>query len=207
MGINVSCQNNFCYDNNSSNDTCDIVKKWASNSTVNPEESTEICEAFLEIINNIRDDEKEVHRLDLSSRGLKTLPPIVLAKELEGVIILDLSENELQGNELLKLTSISSIKQLYLNGNPLQNIPDICFESFKNLRVLELERCDLHQLPLSLLSLYNLTTLNLRGNPLTSLPGSLGYNLQGLSELDIRETHITECPHSLSILEELLLKR
>lgn len=207
MGINVSYKNSFCYEHYSSNDTCDVVKKWASNASVDPEKSAEITEAFLDIINDIRENEKGFLRLDLSSRGLKNLPPVVLAKELEGVMILDLSDNELHGNELLKLTSISSIKQLYLNGNPLQTIPDKCFESFKNLRVLELERCDLHQLPLSLLSLYNLTTLNLKENPLTSLPGSLGYDLQGLSELDIRETHITECPHSLSILEELLLKR
>lgn len=204
MGINVSSQNGFCYENYRSNDAYDVLRQWSSNATIYPDKSAEIYDTFLDIINN---NEKDILRLDLSSCGLKTLPPVSLAKKLEGVIIMDLSDNELQGCELLKLTSISSMKQLYLNGNPLEFIPEKCFEQFDNLKVLELEGCGLRQLPLSVLSLYNLTTLSLRGNPLTSLPGSLGYTLQGLSELDIRETNITEIPPSLGILEELILKR
>lgn len=185
----------------------DIVKEWSLAATLQRDIAAKVQRSVMSTINNLQQPGRYLQRLDLSACGLTSLPPTLIWQQLEGITILDLSDNALPGRELEKLSALTSLQQLYLSGNPLKTIPESALGRQDNMAILDVDECQLHELSQNILTLHELDTLCLRGNPLHSLPDSLGYSLPRLGMLDIRNTAITGLPDSLQLLDHLTVKR
>jgi len=187
------------------NNNAEIVNKWSKTAvTGNDRPEKEVCEAILSAIEHLYQPGACLHRLDLSASGLTMLPPVTIWQQLQGITILDVSQNALPGSELEKLGSINSLQQLYLNENPLYEIPDAALSGQKSLAILEADYCELSHFPSAILHLQLLDTLHLQGNPLNELPENIGYYLRSLIDLDVSDTGIRHMPESLNYLKEIL---
>lgn len=185
----------------------DLVNRWSQSATQNSEHAQQAREEVLFSLNHLRQPKACLHRLDLSGLNLTTLPPLAIWQQLEGTAILDLSNNDLPGTELEKLSGLRSLQQLYVSHNPLQQIPAVPLICQENMAILKAENCMLHEFPVGVMDLYQLDTLNLKGNPLPSLPDHIGHYLPQLFDLDIRDTGITQLPESLDYLKHLVIRK
>jgi Leucine-rich repeat (LRR) protein len=183
----------------------DIVKKWAQYATPTSAEAEKLHQSVLFAIGHLHQPGAALHRLDLSASGLTRLPPVVVWQQLEGITILDLSDNNLPADELRKLSALTSLKQLYISYNPLCYLPIDALSGNESLAILEAEACMLHNIPENISQLYDLDRLNLRDNPLQSLPENIGYTLRNLAEIDIRSTSIAQLPESLAHQQHLTI--
>lgn len=181
----------------------ELLRRWSLAATDNRQEAAAVKAAILTALDRLHRPGESLRMLDLSSSGLRSLPPTAVLQQLAGISILDLRDNALPGEELRKLSVLTSLTQLYLSDNPLNTIPVEALSHQRHLMILEAHRCGLETFTPELLALSRLDTLGLQGNPLTQLPENLGYCLHDLAELDIRETGITELPSSLQYLYEL----
>ncbi|WP_414573376.1 COR domain-containing protein [Nostoc sp. CCY 9925] len=133
-------------------------------------------EELLEIIEQAAKD--KVTELDLSGKGLKTLPAEI--QRLTKLQWLDLYDNQLSSlpGEIGQLTNLQS---LYLYGNQLSSLPREIGQ-LTNLQSLHLSFNKLSSLPGEIGQFINLQTLNLSDNQLSSLPREIGQltNLQTL---------------------------
>ncbi|PWA71514.1 NB-ARC domain-containing disease resistance protein [Artemisia annua] len=108
--------------------------------------------------------------------------------------------------DLPELSKYSQLTVLFLQGNPIQNIPDDFFQNLNSLRVLNLSETHITSLPSSFLCLHELRSLFLRSCPLKKLPSF--ETLSKLLVLDVSSTKITELSkgfRSLRSLRELNL--
>ncbi|MBD9646308.1 leucine-rich repeat domain-containing protein [Pantoea sp. PNT02] len=185
----------------------DLTHKWSQTATDGRSNAEMVSDAVLAAIAHLNNPQNQLHLLELAEMGLYRLPPNVILQRLDGITILDLSDNLIPGEELAKLSSVSSLQQLYLNHNPVQTIPADVLRLQPNLAILGLERCQLEMLPPEVLELAELYTLKLRGNPIQTLPENIGFCLRNLATLDIRDTLITDLPSSLDYLQELVVMR
>ncbi|XP_076885108.1 putative disease resistance protein At4g27220 [Bidens hawaiensis] len=102
----------------------------------------------------------------------------------------------------------SHLTVLFLQGNPLQKIPNEFFHSFISLRVLNLSDTQITSLPASFLCLCELRSLFLRNCPIEKLPSF--KSCCKLLVLDLSGTHIKALPNgfgNLHSLRELNLSR
>ncbi|XP_060672001.1 probable disease resistance protein At4g27220 isoform X2 [Ziziphus jujuba] len=120
----------------------------------------------------------------------------------------DLKKVSLMKNLLSHIPSSMSPKcsrltTLMLNHNfSLKAIPDCFFSRMPQLRVLDLSRTGIINLPTSISELVNLIALWLEDcGKLTYVPSL--ENLKALRRLNLRETAITEVPHGLDMLLNL----
>ncbi|MRT05926.1 leucine-rich repeat domain-containing protein [Ewingella americana] len=183
--------------------SADLVRKWSQAAVTQRADATLVEECVLSAITHLQRSENQLHRLDLSDTGLTLLPPAAILRQLEGITILDLSNNHLPGRELSKLSALTSLKQLYLSDNPLLELPMDALNRNSRLAFLEINRCGLDCFPLALLELNYLDTLHLQGNSLSVLPDNIGYCLLHIAELDLRDTGIGKLPASLDYLNQL----
>ena len=91
-----------------------------------------------------------------------------------------------------ELTKLSALKRLNSSYRTMRSLPP-SIGLLQNLEILQLEACDLQDVPEEIGYLVNLKLLNLGNNPITSLPNSIG-NLKNLERLDLFATDITKIP-------------
>ncbi|MEH2393211.1 MAG: COR domain-containing protein [Nostoc sp.] len=130
-------------------------------------------EELLEIIEQaVRD---KVTRLNLSGKGLTTLPP-----------------------EIVQLTNLQS---LYLGNNQLSSLPPEIVQ-LTNLRWLDLWSNQLSSLPPEIVQLTNLYTLDLSSNQLSSLPPEI-VQLTNLHTLYLSSNQLSSLPPEIVQLTNL----
>lgn len=103
-------------------------------------------------------------QLDLSGKGLKTLPESI-------------------GN-------LINLERIYLQNNTLAELPK-SIGNLINLQILDLSWNGLIHIPNTIGNLDKLKLLDLQANNLTTIPNSFG-NLKNLKELDLRHNMIPE---------------
>lgn len=136
-------------------------------------------------------------RLDLSYRGLETVPPTILGSR--EVVWLNLSHNQLQ--ELPpQITSMGGIEMLNVSHNRLRHLPAEVFY-LPWLYGLHASYNQLERLPPEILKAQNLKILNLRSNRLRALPPGL-ERLPHLNRIDLRDNPIR--PDTLAALRQRL---
>ncbi|MFZ4557596.1 MAG: COR domain-containing protein [Pseudanabaena sp.] len=137
-------------------------------------------------------------KLDLSKRGIKTIPPeISQLPNLQNLFLYDNQITDLPC-EIFKL---SNLKKLNLSGNRISSIPsDI--GNLIELTSLYLNRNQIEEIPNLIANLINLTTLNLSSNQIKEIPHAIS-NLANLTTLSLYSNQIKEIPHAISNLTNL----
>jgi Leucine-rich repeat (LRR) protein len=159
----------------------------------------------------------QITALALTNHEMKQLPPCI--GKLEGVEILDLSENILTGlpeelqnlsnlkelildaNRISKIPDYPSLERLYWGMNQVDTIPDSIW-NMKALKYLDLSENRIELIPEQIGVLANLIELNLAGNKLKILPASIG-SLSHLKRLLIDTNNLISVPATLGQLKEL----
>ncbi|QMS88045.1 leucine-rich repeat domain-containing protein [Nostoc edaphicum CCNP1411] len=125
-------------------------------------------EELLKIIEQaVRD---KVTKLDLSGKGLTTLPPEI--GQLTNLRSIDLTSNKLRSlpPEIGQLTKLQSLD---LGSNQVSCLPPKIVQ-LTNLQLLDLSSNQLSSLPPEIVQLTNLRSLNLTWNQVSSLPPEIG---------------------------------
>lgn len=90
---------------------------------------------------------------------------------LQGLVELDLSDNELEQVPSETFASVGNLMRLTLAGNPLRTLHSNAFRYLGQLNILDLSRCSFSQLePAAFAGLHALEWLRLNDNLLTVLP-------------------------------------
>jgi internalin A len=153
-------------------------------------------EELLQIIEQaVRD---KVTELDLSGKGLTTLPPEI--GQLTNLQTLDLFRNQLSSlpKEFVQLTNLQTLN---LSRNQLSSLLKE-FVQLTNLQTLDLSRNQLSSLPKEFVQLTNLQTLNLDSNQLSSLPKEFGQ-LTNLQTLYLDSNQLSSLPKEFGQLTNL----
>jgi internalin A len=176
-------------------------------------------EELLQIIEQaVRD---KVTKLDLSFKGLTTLPPEI--GQLANLQTLYLYNNQLSSlppefgqltnlqtlqlnrNQLSSLPpeigQLTNLQTLYLGSNQLSSLPPE-FGQLTNLQTLQLNRNQLSSLPPEFGQLTNLQTLQLNRNQLSSLPHEI-VQLTNLQTLDLDGNQLSSLPKEIGLLSKL----
>jgi len=185
----------------------DMIRHWAGAATDSRVAACQVEQAVEYTLDRLAQSGSCLHLLDLSGYSLTTLPPFSIMRQLEGVTILDLRDNHLPGRELEKLSALTSLKQLYLSGNPLGEVSPDALNSQSHISILEMAGCQLRTFPTDILDLSHLDTLDISNNLIACLPNNLGFCLPCLATLNVCQTEIRELPDSLQYLEALTVLR
>jgi internalin A len=143
--------------------------------------------------------------LDLSNRGLTTLPPEI--GQLVNLRSLNLGGNQLSSlpPEIVQLTNLQSLN---LYDNQLSSLPPEIVQ-LTNLQTLNLRSNNLSSLPPEIVQLTNLQSLYLSGNQLSSLPPEI-VQLTNLQSLHLDSNNLSSLPPEivqLTNLQSLYLSR
>ncbi|HEY3360906.1 MAG TPA: COR domain-containing protein [Methanosarcina sp.] len=154
-------------------------------------------------LNKIKDlireaKESGVTTLDLSSKGLTSLPPEIA--ELKNLTELYISSNQLTSLPP-EIAELKNLTELYIFDNQLTSLPPEIAE-LKNLTTLNLHNNQLTSLPSEIKELKNLITLDLYNNQLTSLPPEIA-ELKNLTQLYIFDNQLTSLPPEIKELKNL----
>jgi Leucine-rich repeat (LRR) protein len=120
--------------------------------------------------------------------------------QLEQLLILDLSENELRDLPP-EIGNLQNLTWLYLRNNPLSFLPPE-IGNLQNLTWLILECNELSSLSPEIGTLQNLTMLALGTNQLSTLPPEIG-NLQNLTSLSLFSNQLNTLPPEIVNLQNL----
>ncbi|MBW4429070.1 MAG: leucine-rich repeat domain-containing protein [Nostoc desertorum CM1-VF14] len=153
-------------------------------------------EELLQIIEQaVRD---QVTELDLSDKGLTTLPPEIV--QLTNLQTLDLSSNQLSSlpPEIVQLTNLQTLDLRY---NQLSSLPPKIGQ-LTNLQSLFLNTNQLSSLPPEIGQLTNLQSLFLSTNQLSSLPPEIGQ-LTNLQSLFLSTNQLSSLPPEIGQLTNL----
>jgi serine/threonine protein kinase len=166
-----------------------------------PPEPVEIDPTWPEALQSALRDPHEVTHLDVSGRGLATLPSAI--GRMRALRTLNLWDNEL--TEVPEpIGALGALEQLYLTDNQMTALP-ASVGRLARLEVLILWGNNLEVLPESIGFLTALEVLDLDSNELEALPEAVGQ-LEALRELHVRSNGLKEVPSSvghLPALEEL----
>ncbi|WP_392481889.1 COR domain-containing protein [Nostoc sp. C110] len=151
---------------------------------------------LLQIIEQAARD--KVTRLDLSRKGLTTLPPEIV--QLTNLQRLDLGTNQLSSlpPEIVQLTNL---QRLYLDNNQLSSLPPEIVQ-LTNLQSLDLFKNQLSSLPPEIVQLTKLQSLDLHNNKLSSLPPEI-VQLTNLQSLDLHNNKLSSLPPEIVQLTTL----
>ncbi|MEH2259491.1 COR domain-containing protein [Nostoc sp.] len=141
---------------------------------------------------------KKLTKLDLSGRGLTTLPPKI--GQLTNLQTLYLYNNQLSSlpPEIGQLTNLQTLN---LYNNQLSSLPSEIAQ-LTNLQSLYLDSNQLSSLPPEIGQLTNLQTLNLSSNQLSSLPSLVGQ-LTNLQSLYLIGNQLSSLPSEIDQLTNL----
>ncbi|HIK06230.1 MAG TPA: leucine-rich repeat domain-containing protein [Trichormus sp. M33_DOE_039] len=153
-------------------------------------------EELLQIIAQAAKD--NVTELDLSGKGLKTLPPEI--GQLVNLRSLNLSSNQLSSLPP-KIVQLLNLRSLNLNSNKLSSLP-LEIGHLVNLQTLDLYNNQLSSLPPEFGQLVKLQTLDLSSNQLSSLPLEI-VQLVNLQTLDFNYNQLSSLPPELRQLVNL----
>ncbi|CAG8559327.1 8736_t:CDS:2, partial [Acaulospora morrowiae] len=126
--------------------------------------------------------------LYLSENELDQIPQSVGCTDI--LSLLDLSSNRLKNLENVSLEKIGELKQLYVQNNLLQSLPD-CYADFRSLSMLILSNNYFTQFPLVVCEIKTLSELDLSYNKIISVPNEIGQ-LVNLSRLFLIGNQITD---------------
>ncbi|KAJ1178269.1 hypothetical protein NDU88_003516 [Pleurodeles waltl] len=149
---------------------------------------------------------ERLHKLYISSNGLRELPDELNLLENLRILALDFNKLEEVPEALCHLPRLS---RLYLGGNRLQDLPPY-FEQLQSLRCLWIEKNYLQHFPRVLLRLRGLKSLQMGDNRLRGLPQDLPTAMTGLRGLWLYGNRFEEFPPVLlrmAFLEILDLDR
>ena len=132
---------------------------------------------------------KDILTIDISRRGIQSLPDLTRFKNLERLYCYD---NQLTS---LPTTLPPNLKILYCNDNKLTSLPTTLPQ---NLEKLHCSNNQLTSLPTTLPE--NLKLLHCDDNKLTSLPTTLPQNLQILDCDDNQLTSLPRLPQNIEVL-------
>ncbi|MEH2156291.1 leucine-rich repeat domain-containing protein [Nostoc sp.] len=153
-------------------------------------------EELLQIIEQaVRD---KVTRLNLSGKGLTTLPPEIV--QLTNLQSLNLCNNQLSSLPL-EIVQLTNLRSLDLWSNQLSSLPPEIVQ-LTNLQTLDLSSNQLSSLPLEIVQLTNLHTLYLSSNQLSSLPPEI-VQLTNLQTLDLSSNQLSSLPPEFGQLTNL----
>jgi leucine-rich repeat protein SHOC2 len=173
-----------------------------------------------EIVERIANN-KNIDSLNLSSRDITMLPPLIC--ELTHLKFMYLNDNKLifipeigqlvrleelslENNELTLIPesfeNLRALKSLNLCNNPLKMLSINLFLCLQNLTILWLNNCEIMYLPGEIGELSKLERLGLKGNNLQELPERIGQ-LSNLKWLNIEQNQLRVLPDSFSNLKML----
>ncbi|GMT31053.1 hypothetical protein PFISCL1PPCAC_22350, partial [Pristionchus fissidentatus] len=104
------------------------------------------------------------------------------------------------------LSGLAQLRTLSLSHTPLRTINSHSFVPTKSLRVLNLNGCNLTEIPSAITHLCHLTHLNLAENlfrDANSLPSDVTVHLSSLSQLSLEGNPLKEFPAGLLLLSSL----
>ncbi len=119
---------------------------------------------------------------------------------LKNLTYLNLKDNNLQIFPEW-ITKITSLKELILSGNSIQEIPN-SIKNLKNLTLLDLSYNSLSKIPLVIFEMENLSILSLMGNEIEVIDDSI-ENMKNLKELYLGNNNLKKLPETISLLESL----
>ena len=134
-------------------------------------------------------------RVYLSDKGLADLAKTDLSKVGD---YLNLDRNALTNVD--PVAKLEGLKWLRLNGNKLNELPDL--KALVNLRRIYLKNNRFTSVPETLKDLPSLTDVDLSGNPISEVPVWLAQK-KGLKNLSFTRTMIKKLPDDLSAWQSL----
>jgi internalin A len=153
-------------------------------------------EELLQVIEQAAADEREV--LDLSGKGLRSLPPEI--EKLKKLRSLDLRFNPL--NTLPpEIGQLTNLEVLYLWKNPLKDLPAEIGQ-LTNLRFLTLKFNLLSTLPAEIVKFIKLKSFHEWNRPLDTFPSEI-LQLTNLKSLDLSGNQISALPYEILQLANL----
>ncbi|MDD3052465.1 MAG: COR domain-containing protein, partial [Candidatus Cloacimonetes bacterium] len=142
--------------------------------------------------------ESNATTLDLSSKGLTSLPPEIA--QLKNLTTLYISFNQLSSLPP-EIAQLKNLTTLYIYNNQLSSLPPEIAQ-LKNLTRLDISSNQLSSLPPEIKELKNLTTLDIYNNQLSSLPPEI-KELKNLTTLDISYNQLSSLPTEIAQLKNL----
>ncbi|KAG6589418.1 Plant intracellular Ras-group-related LRR protein 9 [Cucurbita argyrosperma subsp. argyrosperma] len=137
-------------------------------------------------------NEKEIDRINLSSRRLQFLPEEF--GRIRGLVVLDISSNQLQ-NIPDSISGLENLEELNASSNLLESLPDT-IGLLQKLKLLNVSGNTLQALPDSICHCRSLVELDVSFNALTYLPTNIGHELVNLEKLSIQLNKIRSLPSS-----------
>lgn len=145
---------------------------------------------------------RHLSRLWLSDNCISTLPSPTSTEEASGLEWLWMCNNRLVHVPSVVFQHLTSLTQLWLNGNPLIATIPAGISALTNLEKLGVVNCGLRQLPPELGCLLRLDKLDAYGNYLTDIPDALG-DLENLTYLALNSNRLTTLTSSIGRLTSL----
>ncbi len=143
-------------------------------------------------------ENKNISKLDLSNKNLKTFPTEIF--ELKNLRKLNLSNNKIK--DLPKnIEELKLLETLDMSNNQISNFySKAC--NLKNLKILNLNNNKIKVLPIQITNLTSLISLHLSNNLIEEFPYGF-YSLYTLRELDLSKNKITKISSDIEYLSNL----
>lgn len=149
------------------------------------------------LVGDVPADQVEV--LDLHGQGLSAVPPAVF--DFPNLRMLDLRDNQIRQLPA-RLEKLRGLRELLLDNNPLDSLPDEIDRRLPKLTRLSLRSTRLSELPDSLVILVDLVELDLADNAFDEFPPVV-TRLRRLQRLDLSGNAIDKLPASIERLTQL----
>lgn len=132
-------------------------------------------------------------KLDISSNRLTGEIPNL--SSLSSLTYLNLSNNNFTGDVQNSYSSLPNLQEIYV-GNNNCSISSTVFSNFPNLKILDISKLNLTEIPSSLTSLQSLSSLNVSNNSITNFSNL--SSLSNLQELNISGNNLTRVPNEIN---------
>lgn len=142
-----------------------------------------------------------VIQLDLTGKGLDSLPPIIL--EMKNMRVLKISGNHGMdfGQAFRLVKDMPNLTEIYCNTNYIIDIPAEA-GLVRGLKKLSFWKCHIQNVPPEIGNLSNLEELILNDNDIKTLPEEFG-NLTNLKRFEISSNLLVELPKSIGNLTKM----
>jgi hypothetical protein len=184
--------------------------EWNGFSKVKKDEYGELFHYLLDTLGNsyraaytLKELSPDIKALDLTDTKLETFPDEILAHSQLEVLILNGEYNNNNNFKTLpaEIAKLPNLKVLQVEYCQMYSLP-AQIGALKNLTTLDLSFNELRTLPAQIWELKNLTYLNLSYNPLSSLPAQIG-ELKNLTTLNLHWNQLSTLPAQIGELKNL----